>query len=132
MHKIFLLLSTILLLITPTIPAPINDTIACVKAYIDSFQKDLDPKIFTIFKSAFPNTLETTVQHYDLTKGNESTYIITGDIEAMWLRDSTNQFLPYIRMKTQCPNMEALSKGLINTQAEFIMIDGYTNAFKRF
>lgn len=50
--------------------APINDTIACVKAYIDSFKNDLDPKIFTLFKSAFPNTLETTVQHYDLTKGN--------------------------------------------------------------
>ncbi len=50
--------------------APINDTIACVKAYIESFKNDLDPKIFTLFKSAFPNTLETTVQHYDLTKGN--------------------------------------------------------------
>lgn len=50
--------------------APINDTIACVKAYIDSFKNDLDPKIFTLFKNAFPNTLETTVQHYDLTKGN--------------------------------------------------------------
>jgi meiotically up-regulated gene 157 (Mug157) protein len=50
----------------------------------------------------------------------------------MWLRDSTNQFLPYIRMKTKCPNMESLSKGLINTQAEFIMIDAYTNAFKRY
>lgn len=36
---------------------PINDTIACIKAYIDSFQKDLDPTIFRIFKSAFPNTL---------------------------------------------------------------------------
>ena len=50
--------------------APINDTIACVKAYIESFKNDLDPKIFTLFKSAFPNTLETTIQHYDLTKGN--------------------------------------------------------------
>jgi meiotically up-regulated gene 157 (Mug157) protein len=51
-------------------PAPINDTIACVQAYIDTFQKDLDPKIFAVFKKAFPNTLETTVQHYDLTKDN--------------------------------------------------------------
>ena len=50
----------------------------------------------------------------------------------MWLRDSTNQFLPYIRMPAKCPNVESLSKGLLNTQAEFIMVDGYTNAFKRF
>jgi meiotically up-regulated gene 157 (Mug157) protein len=63
-----ILVGTLLILICQ--PAPINDTIACVRAYIDTFQNDLDPKIFAIFKNAFPNTLETTVQHYDLTKGN--------------------------------------------------------------
>lgn len=65
----------------------------------------MDPTIFKIFQKAFPNTLETTVQHYNLTEGAESTYIITGDIEAMWLRDSTNQFLPYIRMPKKCVNI---------------------------
>lgn len=50
----------------------------------------------------------------------------------MWLRDSTNQFLPYIRTPSKCPNIETLSRGLLNTQAEFIMTDGYTNAFKKF
>lgn len=68
--KVLTLITISMLLIIITKQAPINDTIDCVKAYIDGFQKDLDPKIFTIFKSAFPNTLETTVQHYDLTKGN--------------------------------------------------------------
>ena len=76
--------------------------------------------------------MATTVQHYDLTKGNESTYIITGDIEAMWLRDSTNQFIPYIRMPQNCTHIATLAKGILNTQAEFIMIDPYTNAFKKF
>lgn len=56
------------------------------------------PRLFDIFKKSYPNTLETTVKEFNLTPGNESTYIITGDIEAMWLRDSTNQFLPYIRI----------------------------------
>lgn len=51
-----------------------------------------------MFKASYPNTLSTTVNHFDLTPGNESTYIITGDIEAMWLRDSTNQFLPYMKI----------------------------------
>ena len=50
----------------------------------------------------------------------------------MWLRDSTNQFLPYIRIPEECPHITALARGLINTQAEFIMIDPYTNAFKKF
>jgi uncharacterized protein len=76
--------------------------------------------------------MSTTVQHYNLTSGNESTYIITGDIEAMWLRDSTNQFIPYIRMPTNCTYIPALTRGLLNVQAEFIMVDGYTNAFKRY
>ena len=75
--KIILIFVVLIALAQLADSAPINDTIACVRAYIDSFQKDLDPKIF---KKAFPNTLETTVQHYDLTKGNYSTYIITGDI----------------------------------------------------
>jgi meiotically up-regulated gene 157 (Mug157) protein len=51
-----------------------------------------------MFSNSYPNTLTTTVKQFDLTPGQEQTYIITGDIEAMWLRDSTNQFLPYIRI----------------------------------
>ena len=50
----------------------------------------------------------------------------------MWLRDSTNQFLPYIRIPKECPNIRKLAKGLINTQAQLIMADPYTNAFKQF
>lgn len=124
----------LLLLLALCLPAlaTLQDTIDCVKAYIQTFEHSLDPKLFAIFKNSFPNTLETTIQSYDLTPEQERTYIITGDIEAMWLRDSTNQFLPYIRIPKRCPNIEALSKGLLNTQAEFIMLDGYTNAFKRF
>jgi uncharacterized protein len=76
--------------------------------------------------------MSTTVQHFNLTQGAEETYIITGDIEAMWLRDSTNQFIPYIRMTKNCTHMPALTRGLLNTHAEFLMIDTYTNAFKRF
>jgi len=88
--------------------------------------------LFNILVKAYPNTMTTTVQHYNLTRGYEATYIITGDIEAMWLRDSTNQFIPYIRMPKDCTHMPGLTRGLLNTQAEFILIDVYTNAFKRF
>jgi meiotically up-regulated gene 157 (Mug157) protein len=50
----------------------------------------------------------------------------------MWLRDSTNQFLPYIRIPKECTHVRSLARGLINTQAELIMTDPYTNAFKKF
>jgi uncharacterized protein len=89
-------------------------------------------KLFEMFRKAYPNTLSTTTQHFDLTAGRESTYIITGDIEAMWLRDSTNQFLPYMKIRMDCPHIRQLALGLLNTQAELIMTDPYTNAFKKF
>lgn len=76
--------------------------------------------------------MSTTISHYELLPGKEATYIITGDIEAMWLRDSTNQFLPYIRMQKECPHVRSLSKGLLNTQAEFINVDPYSNAFRKY
>jgi meiotically up-regulated gene 157 (Mug157) protein len=68
MKSQIILAFTLFLLLSAS--APINDTINCVRAYIDTFEKDLDPKIFAVFKKAFPNTLETTVQHYDLTNNN--------------------------------------------------------------
>ncbi len=61
--------------------------------------------------------MSTTIKHYNLSKGNEEVYIITGDIEAMWLRDSTNQFIPYIRMLHNCTYIPAFTRGLLNTQA---------------
>lgn len=85
-----------------------------------------------MFRASYPNTLSTTVQHFELAPGKERTYIITGDIEAMWLRDSTNQFLPYMKITQNCPKIQSLALGLINTQAEFLMTDSYTNAFKQF
>ena len=77
----------------------------------------MNPTLYRIFYKAFPNTLETTVKHYDLTAGEESLYIITGDIEAIWLRDSANQFLPYILMEHTCPHIREFARGLLNTQA---------------
>lgn len=47
----------------------------------------------------------------------------------MWLRDSTNQVIPYIRIPEQCHKIKVLVQGLLNMQAKFIMLDPYTNAF---
>ena len=55
-----------------------------------------DEYLASIFNRAFPNTLDTTVEHFHNTS-KPQTFIITGDINAMWLRDSTNQVFPYIQ-----------------------------------
>ena len=54
---------------------------------------------------------------------------MTGDIPAMWLRDSTNQLIPYLKIDKNCSKIKTLVQGALNMQAKFIMVDPYTNAF---
>ena len=60
-----------------------------IDKYIDEMsQKIKDENLKQLFINCYPNTLDTTVE-YD--KDNFDTFIITGDIKAMWLRDSCFQ-----------------------------------------
>lgn len=56
-------------------------------------------------------------------------FVITGDINAMWLRDSANQLLPYIDYIKHDFNLKRLFLGAIYMQAQFINKDPYANAF---
>ena len=65
-----------------------------------------------------------------LTPGAEDAFVITGDITAMWIRDSANQVAPYLALAAKDPNATALIRGVLRRQAEFILVDPFANAFQ--
>ena len=87
-----------------------------------------DEKLKWMFENCFPNTLDTTVKH-SLKGGRPDTFVITGDIEAMWLRDSSAQVWPYLQLMKEDKKLQVMIAGLINRQADSIQIDPYANAF---
>ena len=87
-----------------------------------------DEELAWIFENCYPNTLDTTVNHYQK-NGKPYTYVITGDIDAMWLRDSSAQVFPYLSLAREDEKLKNLLKGVINKQIEFVLLDPYASAF---
>eukprot|EP01095_Lingulamoeba_sp_RSL-Kostka_P018245 TRINITY_DN993_c0_g1_i2.p1 TRINITY_DN993_c0_g1~~TRINITY_DN993_c0_g1_i2.p1 ORF type:complete len:461 (-),score=105.13 TRINITY_DN993_c0_g1_i2:263-1645(-) len=85
----------------------------------------------TLFENCYPNTLDTTVVYRNDEIEGKKSFIITGDINAMWLRDSLNQITPYstLLQEESSDHLRDLFLGLIKTQVEFVLFDPYANAF---
>ena len=118
------------------------------KTIRDLNESMIDRDLFRLFENAFPNTLDTTVKwhvdgtqkqskktHFFSSGGGDAwqrpqSFIVTGDINAEWLRDSTNQLAQYQRLAKHDKTIETLILGAINTQAEYVIESPYCNAFQ--
>ena len=95
---------------------------------VESFENRIDdPDFKKLFHNAFFNTILTTVFFEE----DGSAFVITGDIPAMWLRDSAAQVMQYLHFAKECPSVRELVKAVLKKQFSFILIDPYANAFNR-
>lgn len=88
-----------------------------------------NPYLSWMFANCFPNTLDTTVHFRYDSDGKPETFVYTGDIHAMWLRDSGAQVWPYVFLTAEDPALRDLIAGVIRQQFKLIAIDPYANAF---
>lgn len=83
-----------------------------------------DDELDEVLRRCFTNTWETTVH-----RKPDSTFVLTGDIPALWLRDSAAQVRPYIFVARHDRELAEALKELVAFHAPAVLHDPWANAF---
>jgi meiotically up-regulated gene 157 (Mug157) protein len=103
------------------IPEILEEKAAVLEQYYEKNYPDLAP----LARQCFLNTIQTTVKQLQ----DDSYFVITGDIPAMWLRDSAAQVRHYLRFAKADPALSNIIGGVVRQQVKFVNLDPYANAF---
>lgn len=102
----------------------------CVNKRMDDYCKKIEaysPKLASLYRNCYPNTLETATEFLD----DGTVFVLTGDIPAMWLRDSTAEVSHYIPLAKGNEEIRKIIKGVISRQRKYIAAEPYANAYKK-
>lgn len=105
------------------LPQSVSERIKEYSAKIEKYS----PKLAKLYSNCYPNTLETATQIDD----DGTVFVLTGDIPAMWMRDSTAEVSHYIPLVKKDKEISDIIKGVIRRQVSYIKLDPYANAFKK-
>ncbi len=94
------------------------------EALASGVEDRLGPDVGSVFRAGFFGTLDRTI-----TRGDRGAFVITGDIPAMWLRDSTAQMSPYLHVAHEDPLLAATLGAVVVRQLDLVCQDPYANAF---
>ena len=102
-------------------------------AVLEQFYKEVEikaketghPEFAEQFKRSYGDTLKRTMAE----NPDGTVHVITGDIPAMWLRDSTAQVRPYLYLAARSTKLQELIGGVVQRQFFYLLMDPYANAF---
>lgn len=104
------------------IPLSMERLIEAVSIRMEKVQR---PKLARMFRECFTNTYQKTIKRME----DDSTFVITGDIPAMWLRDSAAQVKTYLILAEEDKDIASMLEGVVKRQIQYVLHDAYANAF---